>query len=101
MAYTLAKEGGKIVGFTGDWTGKVYSFEDPLFAPYLTCRVCGKPLPEALVASSVGGFSRGVCSPECSFREHVCCEKAVGIPCVCAWSWVCPEHGEHHVGTHD
>jgi hypothetical protein len=30
-----------------------------------------------------------------------CCEKAVWLPCVCAKSFRCPEHGDRHMGTHD
>lgn len=31
----------------------------------------------------------------------VCCDKAEILPCVCAFAFACPKHGERHVGTHD
>jgi hypothetical protein len=36
-----------------------------------------------------------------SRKPFRCCEKAVQIPCVCAWAWKCEEHGELHVGSHE
>lgn len=30
-----------------------------------------------------------------------CCERATVLPCVCAYSWTCPDHGDTHVGSHD
>ncbi len=30
-----------------------------------------------------------------------CCELAVLNPCVCRVSFICPEHGTSHWGTHD
>lgn len=30
-----------------------------------------------------------------------CCDKARSINCVCAYSFICPEHGERHIGSHD
>lgn len=30
-----------------------------------------------------------------------CCPLAVTAPCVCAYAFKCPLHGEAHIGTHD
>ena len=30
-----------------------------------------------------------------------CCDKAINFFCVCALSFLCPEHGSRHIGTHD
>lgn len=30
-----------------------------------------------------------------------CCPKAAPLPCVCAFAYSCPEHGDTHIGTHD
>lgn len=30
-----------------------------------------------------------------------CCPKAKTIPCVCMYSYSCPDHGNQHIGTHD
>lgn len=34
-------------------------------------------------------------------HKQACCPYAVQIPCVCAWSFNCPIHGETHIGSHD
>lgn len=38
-----------------------------------------------------------------AYQKHapVCCDKAVPFDCVCMYSFWCPDHGEHHFGTHD
>jgi hypothetical protein len=33
--------------------------------------------------------------------RHACCPKARPLHCVCMYSFVCPTHGETHIGTHD
>lgn len=35
------------------------------------------------------------------YYPHACCDKAEPIPCVCAWAYTCPTHGDTHIGTHD
>ena len=35
------------------------------------------------------------------FFPHACCEKARVLPCVCAYSYECPEHGTRHIGSHE
>jgi hypothetical protein len=30
-----------------------------------------------------------------------CCAQARPVQCSCAFHWVCPNHGEQHVGSHD
>ena len=35
------------------------------------------------------------------FYPHACCEKATVLPCVCAYSYECPEHGTRHIGSHE
>ena len=34
-------------------------------------------------------------------RAKACCGLAVYYPCVCSWSILCPEHGQHCHGSHD
>lgn len=36
-----------------------------------------------------------------SASRYACCHRAVQIPCVCAFAFTCPEHGDRHVGSHD
>lgn len=78
---------------------------DDILAKYALCRVCGAKLDEHMAAFALGRFEQTTCSTECSKREtierHACCEKAEMTPCVCMYSFKCPEHGERHIGTHD
>lgn len=30
-----------------------------------------------------------------------CCARARAVACSCAFHWVCPYHGDQHIGTHD
>lgn len=39
--------------------------------------------------------------PRPKIYPHACCDKAEPIPCVCAWAYTCPTHGDTHIGTHD
>jgi hypothetical protein len=32
---------------------------------------------------------------------HACCERATATPCVCVYSYACPEHGDIHIGSHE
>lgn len=72
---------------------------------YSRCRVCGGPVPEALRAHAFRTYQQECCSTKCCKREiiqrYACCEKADFSPCVCMYSFKCPEHGERHIGTHD
>lgn len=36
-----------------------------------------------------------------SASRYACCRQAVPIPCVCAFAFTCPEHGDKHIGSHD
>lgn len=36
-----------------------------------------------------------------SATRYACCPQAVPIPCVCAFAFTCPEHGDRHIGSHD
>lgn len=43
-------------------------------------------------------------STEGPLPEHFggrCCLQAKAVACSCAFLWVCPSHGEQHIGTHD
>jgi hypothetical protein len=42
--------------------------------------------------------------PPPTLEEHFggrCCARARAMPCSCAFHWVCPSHGDQHVGSHD
>lgn len=30
-----------------------------------------------------------------------CCTRARAVQCSCAFHWICPSHGDQHVGSHD
>ncbi len=50
----------------------------------------------------VNGAIRYRCDACLRKPEHdFCCAKATAISCVCFKSWSCPDHGSHHVGSHD
>lgn len=74
-------------------------------AKYEVCRVCGKPLPPALADYAKRRSEQATCSTACEQADIVkrfgCCSQAVLAPCVCTYKFVCPAHGERHVGTHD
>jgi hypothetical protein len=39
-----------------------------------------------------------------ALAEHFggrCCSRARAVPCSCAFHWVCPSHGDQHIGAHD
>jgi len=69
------------------------------------CRVCGSLVPEADRAWARKQVQNAICSTECQKEEikqrFACCSKAQFSPCVCTWSFECPEHGTTHIGTHD
>lgn len=72
---------------------------------YGSCRHCGKPVDAETYKFAVRRFEKQLCSDECRRAEHIklhaCCDKATPSPCVCTYSFSCPEHGNMHVGTHD
>lgn len=74
-------------------------------AKYGKCRVCQKELSPEMFAHAKKSFTPQRCSPECHFAEikkrFACCEKAEFSPCVCTYSFKCPDHGDTHIGTHD
>ncbi len=70
------------------------------------CRVCGAEVSEAMRDWARRKIEDAHCgSPACTRKELVarfgCCELAEPSPCVCAYSFRCPIHGERHIGTHD
>ena len=69
------------------------------------CAGCGAELVIDLARIALARFEQSTCSTDCSKRQLIkrmgCCEKAEMTPCVCAYSFKCPEHGEKHIGTHD
>lgn len=69
------------------------------------CAECGAELTIDLAKIARARFEQTTCSTDCSKRQLIssmgCCEKAEMTPCVCAYSFKCPEHGEKHIGTHD
>lgn len=69
--------------------------------PCLLCRAEGRPSP--LAVNDHG--HRPDCNHWCDLWSDPgpCCEYAVKTTtrCVCAWLWVCGDHGRTHVGTHD
>jgi hypothetical protein len=72
---------------------------------YGTCRCCGQPVADEVFRWAVKRFEQQLCSDECRRKEHIrqhaCCSKATPSPCVCMYSFTCPEHGTMHIGTHD
>lgn len=72
---------------------------------YKLCAECGAELIPELAEWALRRFEQQTCSTDCSKAQMVkrmgCCEKAEMTPCVCAYSFKCPEHGEKHIGTHD
>lgn len=41
---------------------------------------------------------------DAALPEHFggrCCTQARAAQCSCAFHWVCPSHGDQHIGTHD
>lgn len=72
---------------------------------FTKCRVCDAPLGEAQVERGRSLFQAQLCGTECGATEikraYACCARAEFAPCVCMYSFECPEHGSTHVGTHD
>lgn len=72
---------------------------------YGHCRVCGKEVDKETLRFAMRRFEKPTCGTDCYKREiiqrYACCEKAEFTPCVCMYSFKCPEHGERHIGTHD
>jgi len=69
------------------------------------CKVCGLSLPVNLRRVARHRGERMCYSPECvrtDIRQrYACCHRAEMLPCVCAYSFRCPVHGDTHIGTHD
>ena len=73
---------------------------------YDHCRVCGGLVPPSVRELAARRIENAICgSTACARKELIdrfgCCAKAVLTPCVCAYSFRCPDHGERHIGTHD
>jgi len=73
---------------------------------YDHCRVCGADVPAHASRWAQRQVENAHCgSPACTKSELVarfgCCAKAEVLPCVCAYAFRCPDHGERHIGTHD
>jgi hypothetical protein len=88
------------------WTGiRRLLWEADFFQNYGHCRVCGKEVTTEQYAWARKKIEKPVCSAECSRLEvksrYACCERAEFTACSCMYSFWCPEHGEHHIGTHD
>lgn len=84
---------------------EVYSLDEEWVKPYTVCRVCGKPVDDAVLARAYWQHQAGVCGTAClqqeTHKRYACCEKAVRTGCVCTYSTDCPDHGPRHFGTHD
>jgi hypothetical protein len=69
------------------------------------CKICKKPLNEALKNFAHQRIVEVTCSTKCSQtetkRRFACCEKATFLSCVCAYAFRCKKHGDTHIGTHD
>lgn len=76
---------------------------------YYTCPYCSVALNPQTAAWARKRFERVHCHGDACKRAddikygRLCCDKAKVIPCVCAYSYECPEHAPNgcHVGTHD
>lgn len=72
---------------------------------YARCPECQAVLSSTRTYWALRKFEKTHCSSKCYQaewnRRHHCCEKAEPVGCVCAYAYSCPEHGTHHVGTHD
>lgn len=78
------------------------------FTPYDYdhCRICGADVTPDLAAYYRRRVENAMCgNPACARREVIarfgCCAKAEITPCVCAYSFSCPDHSMKHIGTHD
>lgn len=82
-----------------------HSIDEPWIQNYRYCAMCNKPLDASDFAYALVKLEKRCCSIECLKAEQIkrwaCCDKAVMTPCVCTYSFSCPEHGEKHIGTHD
>lgn len=80
-------------------------FAHTVLVKYTTCRVCGNNVNEATFEYARRRMEEPICSPECqkveTTKRYGCCEKATMTPCVCMYSFTCPEHGDSHIGSHD
>lgn len=83
----------------------IYRLDEAWLQKFTVCRICGKPVNDTTLAYAYWKLESPVCSTEClqaeTLKRYACCEQAVPTPCVCAYSFKCPVHGERHVGTHD
>jgi|CXWL01.1.fsa_nt_gi hypothetical protein len=84
---------------------EIYSLADEWVKPFTVCRFCGKEVDDTRLAFAYWKLQQDVCGADCfrseQLKRYACCEKATQHGCVCAYSTICPDHGERHFGTHD
>jgi hypothetical protein len=76
---------------------------------YYHCCICGDALNIDTASWARRSFERKACGrDQCKKKLEVkqgqiCCEKAEYTQCVCARSYICPDHYPDgiHIGTHD
>lgn len=92
------------VRFAG-WRKEEYPITADWIQRYRYCRVCDKKVTRAQLAFALDRAETPICSAACRKKDvlktFACCLKAKVLPCVCAYSFTCKEHGTRHTGTHD
>lgn len=80
-------------------------FEVTAHKSYGFCVVCNKEVDEYIYTTARKQYIKSICSTSCRSKELIqrlgCCDKAEITSCVCMYSFVCPIHGNTHIGTHD
>ena len=58
---------------------------------------------ETAMKWEIGGAMFCTCKPEylCPVCRYACCEKAIGVMCMCLQATTCPDHGFRCNGSHD
>lgn len=98
---------GPVTAMPDDY--KVCDTCKPDVEKYYHCPYCNVALKPMIAERARKKFERQHChSTACKRADDIkygrlCCKKAEVIPCVCAYSYKCPEHAPNgcHVGTHD
>ena len=84
---------------------ETYSLDADWLQQFRVCRFCGKQVSDEVLAWAYWKLQAPVCDTEClraeTLKRYACCDKARPLGCVCTYATTCPDHGEHHFGTHD
>ena len=101
---TLDREAGVITFNLGPGRLETYQLTDDWLQQYFVCRFCAQAVDDERTIEAAYSHRAPVCSTVCAYAERAkadfCCDKAEYLPCVCTVAIRCPDHGEHHRGTH-